>query len=155
VSPLSAAPPLYQRKAEFFRLLGHPVRIRTLELLSVGPTSVRALLHDIGAEPAYLSQQLGVLKRAGVVTSYREGTAVVYALAGPDVADLLRVARRILAELLEQQQQLVEELRADALPDPGETAETIAAAGTLAAAGTAGAGRVTARPAVVCGPLGG
>jgi ArsR family transcriptional regulator len=116
-------PPLYQRKAEFFRLLGHPVRIRALELLSIGPTSVRALLDDIGAEPAYLSQQLGVLKRAGVVTSYREGTAVVYALAGPDVADLLRVARRILAELLEKQQRLVDELRADAPPELAEAEE--------------------------------
>ncbi|MEY9877972.1 DNA-binding transcriptional ArsR family regulator [Streptacidiphilus sp. MAP12-33] len=106
-------PPLYQRKAEFFRLLGHPVRIRTLELLSVGPTTVRALLDDIGVEPAYLSQQLAVLRRAGVVTSRREGPLVVYRLTGPDVADLLRVARRILAELLTEQQRLLDELRAD------------------------------------------
>ncbi|SEM23651.1 ArsR/SmtB family transcription factor [Streptacidiphilus jiangxiensis] len=106
-------PPLYQRKAEFFRLLGHPVRIRALELLSIGPTSVRALLDDIGAEPAYLSQQLAVLRRAGVVTSHREGALVVYRLTGPDVADLLRVARRILAELLAGQQRLLDELRAD------------------------------------------
>lgn len=108
---------MYQRKAEFFRLLGHPARIRALELLSVGPTSVRALLDDIGVEPAYLSQQLGVLRRAGVVASHREGPAVVYQLAGPDVADLLRVARRILAELLTEEQRLLDELRAD-LPAP-------------------------------------
>jgi ArsR family transcriptional regulator len=109
----SAAPPLYQLKAEFFRLLGHPVRIRALELLSSGPTSVRALLDDTGVEPAHLSQQLGVLRRAGVVASRREGPAVVYELTGPDVADLLRVARRILAELLAEQQRLLDELRAD------------------------------------------
>lgn len=116
MSPQSAAPPLYQRKAEFFRLLGHPVRIRALEMLSIGPTSVRALLDDTGVEPAYLSQQMGVLRRAGVVTSHREGPAVVYALTGPDVADLLRIARGILAELLEEQQRLVDELREDVLP---------------------------------------
>ncbi|WP_042386598.1 ArsR/SmtB family transcription factor [Streptacidiphilus melanogenes] len=124
MSPQTAAPPLYQRKAEFFRLLGHPVRIRALELLSIGPTSVRALLDDIGVEPAYLSQQLGVLRRAGVVTSHREGPAVVYALTGPDVADLLRVARRILAELLEKQQRLLDELRADEADVVGEADET-------------------------------
>ncbi|RAG82722.1 transcriptional regulator [Streptacidiphilus pinicola] len=118
MSQRAVAPPLYQRKAELFRLLGHPARIRALELLSAGPTSVRALLDDIGVEPAYLSQQLGVLRRAGVVASRREGTAVVYELAGPDVADLLRVARRLLAELLAEQQSLLDELRSDPGTDP-------------------------------------
>jgi ArsR family transcriptional regulator len=135
VSPQAAPPPLYQRKAEFFRLLGHPVRIRALELLSVGPTGVRALLDDIGVEPAYLSQQLAVLRRAGVVTSHREGPAVVYRLTGPDVADLLRVARRILAELLTEQQRLLDELRADGdvlpiLPDSEPCPEGIASCGS-------------------------
>ena len=67
--------PLYQAKAELFRTLGHPVRIRVLELLQDGPKPVRDLLADIDVEASNLSQQLAVLRRAGMVTSSREGAA--------------------------------------------------------------------------------
>ncbi|MDH6222482.1 DNA-binding transcriptional ArsR family regulator [Streptomyces pseudovenezuelae] len=52
--------PLYQTKAEFFRMLGHPVRIRVLELLQDGPMPVREPLAAIEVEPAGLSQQLSL-----------------------------------------------------------------------------------------------
>ena len=103
--------PLYQAKAEFFRMLGHPVRIRVLELLQDGPMPVRDLLAAIEIERSSLSQQLAVLRRSGIVTSVREGDTVVYSLAGPDVAELLRAARRILTELIAGQQDLLAELR--------------------------------------------
>ncbi|KAA6215923.1 ArsR/SmtB family transcription factor [Streptomyces filamentosus] len=103
--------PLYQAKAEFFRMLGHPVRIRVLELLQGGPRPVRELLKDIEIEPSSLSQQLAVLRRSGIVVSIRDGSTVSYALAGGDVADLLKAARRILTELLAGQSELLAELR--------------------------------------------
>ncbi|MCD9195173.1 ArsR/SmtB family transcription factor [Streptomyces albireticuli] len=103
--------PLYQVKAEFFRMLGHPVRIRVLELLQDGPLPVRDLLAAIEIEPAALSQQLAVLRRSGIVTSARTGSTVVYELAGGDVAELMRAARRILTEMLAGQHELLEELR--------------------------------------------
>jgi ArsR family transcriptional regulator len=103
--------PLYQAKAEFFRMLGHPVRIRVLELLQDGPMPVRALLAEIEVEPASLSQQLAVLRRSGIVTSRREGSTVVYELASGDVADLMGAARRILTELLAGKNELLAELR--------------------------------------------
>ena len=106
--------PLYQAKAEFFRMLGHPVRIRVLELLSDGPMPVRGLLAAIDVEASNLSQQLAVLRRAGIVTAAREGSTVVYALAGPDVSDLLCAARRILTELIAGREELLTELRATA-----------------------------------------
>lgn len=103
--------PLHHAKADFFRMLGHPVRIRVLELLQDGPVPVRELLEQIEVEPSNLSQQLAVLRRSGIVTSTREGSTVIYAMAGPDVADLLRAARRILTELLAGQRVLLDELR--------------------------------------------
>ena len=103
--------PLYQAKAEFFRMLGHPVRIRVLELLQDGPKPVRELLAAIEVEPSSLSQQLAVLRRSGIVTSTREGQAVVYEMAGGDVADLLAAARRILTEMLAGRGDLLAELR--------------------------------------------
>ncbi|GHF49971.1 MULTISPECIES: ArsR/SmtB family transcription factor [Streptomyces] len=102
--------PLYQAKAEFFRMLGHPVRIRVLELLQDGPKPVRDLLAAIEIEPSSLSQQLAVLRRSGIVTSTRTGSTVVYELAGGDVAELMRAARRILTQMLSGQNELLEEL---------------------------------------------
>lgn len=103
--------PLYQAKAEFFRMLGHPVRIRVLELLQDGPLPVRELLAAIEIEPSNLSQQLAVLRRSGIVTATRESSTVVYELASGDVADLLASARRVLSVLLVGQQELLDELR--------------------------------------------
>ncbi|MEE1758702.1 MULTISPECIES: ArsR/SmtB family transcription factor [unclassified Streptomyces] len=127
--------PLYQAKAEFFRMLGHPVRIRVLELLQGGPLPVRDLLSEIEIEPSSLSQQLGVLRRAGIVVSIREGSTVSYALAGGDVAELLRAARRILTELLAGQSELLAELQQADLGAPvpergdGPVPRTVAQAG--------------------------
>ncbi|AZK95643.1 MULTISPECIES: ArsR/SmtB family transcription factor [Streptomyces] len=104
--------PLYQLKAEFFKTLGHPVRIRVLELLSEREHAVSELLPEVRVEAASLSQQLAVLRRARLVVTRREGSAVIYALASPEVAELLRVARTILTGLLTDQAQLLEDLRA-------------------------------------------
>ncbi|MGO9926235.1 MAG: ArsR/SmtB family transcription factor [Mycobacterium sp.] len=105
--------PLYQAKAEFFRMLGHPARIRVLELLANGPRSVRDMLAVIEIEPSNLSQQLGVLRRSGIVIATRTGGTVMYALACGDVAELMGAARRILTELLAGQNELLAELRTE------------------------------------------
>ncbi|MGA5561138.1 ArsR/SmtB family transcription factor [Streptomyces platensis] len=103
--------PVCQAKADFFRMLGHPVRIRVLELLQSGPMPVSGLLAAIGVEPSALSQQLAVLRRSGMVTATRSGSTVVYELAGGEVTELLRVARRALTEVLAGQHALLTELR--------------------------------------------
>src|SRR5260370_31934342 len=56
--------PIYQVKAEFFKTLGHPARIRVLEVLRDGECSVGELIPAVGIEPSHLSQQLGILRRA-------------------------------------------------------------------------------------------
>ena len=104
--------PLYQAKAEMFRVLGHPVRIRVLELLQAGPLAVRDLLGEIDVEPSTLSQHLAVLRRAGVVASVRDDGLVRYALSTPAVADLLAAGRRILGAVLADRDGLLAELRA-------------------------------------------
>ncbi|AXG80878.1 ArsR/SmtB family transcription factor [Streptomyces paludis] len=104
--------PLYQLKAEFFKTLGHPVRIRVLELLSERERSVAEMLPEVGVEPAHLSQQLAVLRRANLVVTRREGSVVHYSLASPRVAELLRVARTILSGVLAGQAELLADLRA-------------------------------------------
>ncbi|GAA0415862.1 metalloregulator ArsR/SmtB family transcription factor [Streptomyces luteireticuli] len=112
----SVSAPLYQLKAEFFKTLGHPVRIRVLELLSEREHAVTQMLPEVGVEPAHLSQQLAVLRRAGLVTTRKEGSTVHYSLTSPHVAELLRVARTILSGVLAGQAELLADLRA---PIPG------------------------------------
>jgi DNA-binding transcriptional ArsR family regulator len=105
--------PLYQAKAELFRTLGHPVRVRVLELLQDGPRAVRELLAEIDVESSNLSQQLAVLRRAGLVASSRDGALVVYSLSTADVADLLAAGRRILSAVYTDRDGLLEQLRAE------------------------------------------
>lgn len=76
--------PLYKLKAEFFKTLAHPARIRILELLVERDRSVGELLSsDVGLESSNLSQQLGVLRRAGVVAARRDGNAMIYSMPHP------------------------------------------------------------------------
>jgi ArsR family transcriptional regulator len=103
--------PLYRLKAEFFKTLGHPARIRVLELLCEGERSVTALQQVVQLESSHLSQQLAVLRRAGLVTTRKEGTTVFYALAAPELAELLAVARHILTDVLAGQVAVLEDLR--------------------------------------------
>lgn len=106
--------PLYQLKAEFFKTLGHPARIRILELLSEREHAVAEMLPEVGIEPAHLSQQLAVLRRANLVASRKEGSSVRYSLTSPHVAELLAVARLILTGVLSGQAELLDDLRASA-----------------------------------------
>jgi ArsR family transcriptional regulator len=91
--------PIYQAKAELFRTLGHPVRIRVLELLSERDHAVHELLAEIHLEPSRLSQQLSVLRRTGLVHQQRIGGEVVYSIVVPETRELLLAARRLLLEL--------------------------------------------------------
>ena len=102
--------PLYQAKASFFRTLGHPARIRVLELLSERDMAVHELRAVIDVEASNLSQQLAVLRLDGLVTQRRENGAVIYSLALPAVRDLLAAAREILRAKAADQGGLVDDL---------------------------------------------
>ena len=132
--------PLYKLKAEFFKALGHPARIRILELLAEGDRSVGEMLPEIGVESSNLSQQLGVLRRAGVVVARKQGNAVIYSIASQDIAQLLTLARTVLTGLLNDQVGLLKDLQAGSRDAPRRSlAATQArrdAGGALTAAGT-------------------
>lgn len=104
--------PLSVVKAELFKALAHPARIRALEVLADGERSVGELQPLVGIESSHLSQQLGVLRRAGLVSTRKEGSSVIYALRDPLVAELLLVAKRLLVASLSQTGDLLADLRA-------------------------------------------
>ena len=107
-------------KAEFFKTLGHPARIRILEVLRDGERPVSELIPEVGIEPSHLSQQLAILRRANVVRSRKDGSSVLYSVTEPRLFQLLELAKAILTSSLTQTRELLEELEgldfADATP---------------------------------------
>lgn len=102
--------PIYQVKAEFFKTLGHPARIRVLEVLRDGERPVNEIIPEVGIEPSHLSQQLAVLRRANLVQSRKVGSSVLYSVSEPRVFQLLEVAKAILTSSLTETRELLEEL---------------------------------------------
>lgn len=102
--------PLYAVKAEFFKALGHPARIRILEVLSSGERSVGEIQPEVGLEASHLSQQLAVLRRAGFLQSRRDGAHVYYSLRDRRIARLLAVARSLLLSSLAETRDLLTDL---------------------------------------------
>ena len=104
--------PISEIKAQLFKALAHPARIRALEVLSQGEHSVGDMQPLVGIEASHLSQQLGVLRRAGLVRTRKEGSSVIYSLADSEIIDLLAVSKRILLASLSSNQDLLADLRA-------------------------------------------
>jgi DNA-binding transcriptional ArsR family regulator len=82
-------------KAELFKALGHPVRIRILELLRSGERTVSELQAQLQIEASSVSQQLAVLRSRQLVVGRKEGTSAYYRVSDPLVFDLLDTARAI------------------------------------------------------------
>src|SRR5260370_42705877 len=97
-------------KAALFRVLGHPARIRILELLRDGERSVGALQAELGLDSGGTSQHLAALRRAALVESRREGTTVLYRASDDRVFDLLAAGGDIITRQLAGQQSILREL---------------------------------------------
>jgi ArsR family transcriptional regulator len=101
-------------KAEFFKALAHPIRIRLLEILRAQEHSVQELQARLNLDQSTVSQQLAVLRSKHVVIARKEGTTVRYKVRDALVGDLLDVARRIFNNQLSGSQTLLRELREEA-----------------------------------------
>ncbi|PWK10298.1 ArsR/SmtB family transcription factor [Tumebacillus permanentifrigoris] len=86
---------IQQFKADFFKALAHPVRIRILELLAGGDKNVNELQSLIGSEGSAMSQQLSILRAKNIVVGTKDGNRVIYSLRDPMLIDLLLVAKQI------------------------------------------------------------
>ena len=102
--------PVHEMKANLFRVLGHPARVRILELLRGGERSVGALQAELGLDSGGTSQHLSALRRIGLVESRREGTSVFYRVDDEHVFELLEAGRAIITRQLAEQQSILSEL---------------------------------------------
>ena len=108
--------PIHDLHAQLFKALAHPLRVEVLALLTEGERSVGELIAETGAEASHLSQQLGVLRSAGVLVSRRAGSRVYYRLRDPRTLHLLATAREILATSLMDNESLLADLRQPSRP---------------------------------------
>jgi DNA-binding transcriptional ArsR family regulator len=104
------AGPIHEAKANLFRVLGHPARVRILELLRDGERSVGTLQAELELDSGGTSQHLGAMRRIGLVDSRREGTSVYYRVADERVFDLLAAGRAIISRRLADQQSILQDL---------------------------------------------
>lgn len=102
---------IQQFKADFFKALAHPMRIRILEALSEGERSVNELQSLLGSEGSAVSQQLSILRNKNVVNGIKEGTSVIYSLRDPLIKELLAVAKQIFDNHLVDAISLLEVIR--------------------------------------------
>jgi DNA-binding transcriptional ArsR family regulator len=111
---MSPSTQLQTLKAQFFRALAHPVRIRLLEVLSArGEMTVQELQKTLSVDQPIVSQQLARLRASGIVASAKEGATMRYRLADEQISDLLMTAKQILNRHLVGVQSLLHELRSE------------------------------------------
>ncbi|MEV4422153.1 metalloregulator ArsR/SmtB family transcription factor [Patulibacter sp. NPDC049589] len=110
--------PIYRLKADFFRLLGHPARVRILELLRDGERTVGDLQAALGLDSSGTSQHLTAMRKQGILESRRAGTSVYYRVKDPRIFQLLETAKQILSAHLEETRDLLGDLNGLTDPSP-------------------------------------
>ena len=105
--------PVYRLKAELFRTLGHPTRIRMLEVLGTGERSVGELQEALELDSSGVSQHLTLLRRQGLLESRKVGTSVRCRVKDPRALTLLAITRELLMANLEDSRVLLSELDAE------------------------------------------
>jgi ArsR family transcriptional regulator len=103
--------PIYTLKSDFFRVLGHPARIKILELLRDGERSVGDLQTALSLDSGGTSQHLAALRRHGLLDSRRERTSVYYSVRDARMFQLLQVAHQVLTSNLADATSMLQQLK--------------------------------------------
>lgn len=86
---------IYEQEAKLYKALMHPVRLAILDLLREGEQCVCHMEAAFGFRQAYISQQLMVLKDAGLVDARREGLNIYYRVVRPEIFGVMDTMREI------------------------------------------------------------
>jgi rhodanese-related sulfurtransferase len=123
---------LYPEFARIAQALANDRRLELIDLLAQGPRHVEALAQEAGISLANASQHLLALKQARLVSTEKQGTKVVYRLAGPSILKLWLAMRTVAEERLPE----IDRLAAEFVPHGAEgAAEPVAVALPRARAG--------------------
>lgn len=83
-------------EARVLGAMAHPARLEILEHLRRQPACVCHLTRALGRPQAYVSQQLTILRDAGLIEGQKEGTYVYYSLRDHAVLGMIDLASRFL-----------------------------------------------------------
>ena len=119
-----STPPIDRVRADFFRTLGHPTRIRALELLRNGEMTVGELQVRLGIDSSGASQHLSAMRRQGILESRKQGTSVYYRVRDPRLFQIMESARQVIGSHLEEQNALLGELGGQTTEAGGPSAKT-------------------------------
>jgi len=97
--------------ADFFKTLSHPVRIKILHTLEHGERCVCEIIEEVDIEQSNLSQHLGILKKQGIIDSYKDGQRVIYRIVYPSVLEVVDAAEKTLSEQIGRSQSLLKFLK--------------------------------------------
>jgi ArsR family transcriptional regulator len=100
---------MHQFKAELFKALGHPMRLRILEILRSGEKTVADLRDRLGPDASSVSQQLALMRNRQLVHARKQGTNVWYTVRDPLIFDLLDIARHIFENQVASMTSVLEE----------------------------------------------
>ena len=115
---------IYHLQAEVCRLLGHPKRLRILDLLAEGEKSSGELLRALGISKVNLSQHLAVLRHAGLIESRQQGREAFHKLAFSEIKDACRLTREVLAVRLNLNTRLARSLNSANRENDRDVSET-------------------------------
>jgi ArsR family transcriptional regulator len=93
---------LYEREAEFFQALGHPIRLRLLGLLAEGGRCACELQPELEMDQSTIARHLLTLKRAGILRSRKEGVRVIYELADERVLEVLKLTSALIIDSMKE-----------------------------------------------------
>jgi DNA-binding transcriptional ArsR family regulator len=103
---------VYRLQAAVCRAMGHPVRMKVLDLLREGEECVCRLAPRAGVTESNLSQLLAALRRVGIVDTRREGHSIYYRVRDARIFQVIDRMRTMLADQLARADALALSLRA-------------------------------------------
>jgi ArsR family transcriptional regulator len=101
---------VFKIKADFLKVLGHPVRLQVIEYLKDGESSVGKIVKALGVEQSNLSRHLATLRELGILSARQVKTTVFYGIHDHDIFKVLRPIAEILRKKLRKSEKLLESL---------------------------------------------
>ena len=96
-------------KAELFKMMGHPTRLRILEILRTGEKTVGELQQALAIEASSVSQQLSMMRTRQLLDARKHGTNVSYVVRDPLVFELMDIARAIFENQVASMQSMLDD----------------------------------------------
>ncbi len=93
---------IYEAQAEYFKALSHPVRIKIVQYLKEGERCVCKIVPYLQEEQSNVSRHLAALKRAGILSSRKEGVSVYYRVRDDKVYRILDLALYAMKKIVKE-----------------------------------------------------